>query len=60
MKLYQLTVERPQEEEEVEELTVPSVDNFEQLNKGKIIQWQGFHILHASFNHFAEIVSENV
>uniref|UniRef100_A0A673WF95 Lectin, mannose-binding 2-like b n=1 Tax=Salmo trutta TaxID=8032 RepID=A0A673WF95_SALTR len=33
MKLYQLTVERPQE---VEELTVPSVDNFEQLNKVEV------------------------
>ncbi|XP_041691768.2 VIP36-like protein isoform X1 [Coregonus clupeaformis] len=36
MKLYQLTVERPQEEEEEEELTVPSVDNFEQLNKVEV------------------------
>uniref|UniRef100_A0A8C8IMB4 L-type lectin-like domain-containing protein n=2 Tax=Oncorhynchus tshawytscha TaxID=74940 RepID=A0A8C8IMB4_ONCTS len=36
MKLYQLTVERPQEEEEEEELTVPSVDNFEELHKVEV------------------------
>ncbi|XP_055776132.1 VIP36-like protein isoform X3 [Salvelinus fontinalis] len=35
MKLYQLTVERTQEEEEEEELT-PSVDNFENLNKVEV------------------------
>ncbi|XP_029572410.1 lectin, mannose-binding 2-like b isoform X1 [Salmo trutta] len=35
MKLYQLTVERTQEEEEEEEL-IPSVDNFEHLNKVEV------------------------
>ncbi|XP_020330152.1 lectin, mannose-binding 2-like b isoform X1 [Oncorhynchus nerka] len=35
MKLYQLTVERTPEEEEEEEL-IPSVDNFEHLNKVEV------------------------
>ncbi|KAL0979169.1 hypothetical protein UPYG_G00181600 [Umbra pygmaea] len=35
MKLYQLTVERSPEDEE-EELTIPRVDNFEQLNKVEV------------------------
>ncbi|KAJ8005883.1 hypothetical protein DPEC_G00122530 [Dallia pectoralis] len=36
MKLYQLTVDRSPEEEEEEELTIPSVDHFERFNKVEV------------------------